>query len=553
MLVRLSIRDVVLIERLDMTFGPGLGVLTGETGAGKSILLDSLGLALGDRADSGKIRQGADQLSVTAEFDLPSSHPAFSLLQEAGVALENEPLFIRRTVNNDGRSRAYVNDQAISVGLLRSLGDALVEVHGQFDSHGMMNAATHLPVLDAYGQTQKTLLGCQTAYKTWQKSVKALRQAEKDLAEARAEEETLRHAETELSALDPRMGQEDELAERRSLLMNGEKLAEGLNAALQAMEDGGGVEATLRAAQRALDRIAPMAPGALEPVIEALDRAAVESAEALNLLDRAAADVELDPLALEQVEEKLFALRAAARKHGVDCNALPEVLEEMRRRLRALDDGGSDLVGLAKEEQTNRAAYLEAARKLSKARKAAAKTLDSKVSKELPPLKLDKARFVTQVEELPEGQWGADGLDKVAFEVATNPGSAPGPLGKIASGGELSRFMLALKVVLASVSPIPTLVFDEVDAGIGGATAAAVGERLAALAQDLQVLVVTHSPQVAAKGDTHWRVAKAVRKGTTSTSIQALDEQERLEEVARMLAGETITSEARAAAAALVK
>jgi DNA repair protein RecN (Recombination protein N) len=552
MLVRLSIRDVVLIERLDMTFGPGLGVLTGETGAGKSILLDSLGLALGDRADSGKIRQGADQLSVTAEFDLPGDHPAFDLLKEAGVTVENEPLFIRRTVNSDGRSRAYVNDQAISVGLLRSLGEALVEVHGQFDSHGMMNAATHMPVLDAYGQTHKALTGCQKAFKGWQKSVKALRQAEQDLAQARAEEETLRHAEGELALLDPKVGQEEELAERRTLLMNGEKLAEGLNAALQAMEDSGGVEATLRSAQRALDRIAPMAPGALEPVIEALDRAAVEAAEAMNLLDRAAADVELDPQALEQVEEKLFALRGAARKHGVDCDGLPDVLDELRRRLRALDDGGSDLVSLAKDEQTQRAAYLEAARKLSKARKAAAKTLDSKVSKELPPLKLDKARFVTQVDELPEEQWGADGLDKVAFEVATNPGSAPGPLGKIASGGELSRFMLALKVVLASVSPIPTLVFDEVDAGIGGATAAAVGERLASLAQGLQVLVVTHSPQVAAKGNTHWRVAKAVRKGTTSTSIQALDPQERLEEVARMLAGETITAEARAAAAALV-
>jgi DNA repair protein RecN (Recombination protein N) len=552
MLVRLSIRDVVLIERLDMTFGPGLGVLTGETGAGKSILLDSLGLALGDRADSGKIRQGADQLSVTAEFDLPGDHPAFELLKESGVTVENEPLFIRRTVNSDGRSRAYVNDQAISVGLLRSLGEALVEVHGQFDSHGMMNAATHMPVLDAYGQTHKALNGCQKAFKGWQKSVKALRQAEQDLTQAKAEEETLRHAESELALLDPKVGQEEELAERRALLMNGEKLAEGLNLALQAMEDSGGVEATLRSAQRALDRIAPMAPGALEPVIEALDRAAVEAAEAMNLLDRAAADVELDPQALEQVEEKLFALRAAARKHGVDCDELPGVLDELRRRLRALDDGGSDLVSLAKDEQAQRAAYLEAARKLSKARKAAAKTLDSKVSKELPPLKLEKARFVTQVDELPEEQWGADGLDKVAFEVATNPGSAPGPLGKIASGGELSRFMLALKVVLASVSPIPTLVFDEVDAGIGGATAAAVGERLASLAQGLQVLVVTHSPQVAAKGNTHWRVAKAVRKGTTSTSIQALDAQERLEEVARMLAGETITAEARAAAAALV-
>jgi DNA repair protein RecN (Recombination protein N) len=553
MLIRLSIRDVVLIDRLDMVFGQGLSVLTGETGAGKSILLDSLGLALGDRADSGKVRAGADQLSVTAEFDLPSGHPAYGILKENDFSFENEPLLIRRTVSKDGRSRAYVNDQAISIGLLRTLGESLVEIHGQFDSHGMMNPATHLPVLDAYGATAKTVRHCKDAYRSWNQAAKALRQAEQDLASAQAEEEILRQAEQDLAALDPRVGQEQEYAERRSLLMNGEKLAEGLNAALQAMDTGGGgVEATLRAAQRALERVVPMAPSALQPVLEALDRAAVEAAEAHNQLDRAASDVELDPQALESVEERLFALRAQARKHGVDCDSLPDILAELRRRLRALDDGGNDLITLAKAEQAAKATYIETARKLSKARKAAAKTLDSNVSKELPPLKLERARFVTQIEELPESQWGADGLDKVAFEVATNPGSAPGPLGKIASGGELSRFMLALKVVLASASPIPTLVFDEVDAGIGGATAAAVGERLCALAGTLQVLVVTHSPQVAAKGTHHWQVSKSVRKGVTSTSIGSLTQEQRLEEVARMLAGETITAEARAAAAALL-
>lgn len=553
MLVRLSIRDVVLIDRLDMTFDRGLGVLTGETGAGKSILLDSLGLALGDRADSGLVRAGADQLSVTAQFELTGDHPAHALLANQGLDGEDDMVLLRRVVTRDGRSRAFLNDQPVSVGLLRSVGETLVEVHGQFDTHGMMNPATHRPVLDAYGATGKLARSCATAYQAWKEAARTLRQAETDLKTAQAEEDTLRHAESELTSLAPQPGEEAELAERRSLLMNSEKLADGLNAALQAMDHGGsGVEAALRTAQRALDRVRAMAPTMLDPVMEALDRAAVEAAEAHNQLDRAASDVEMDPQALEQVEERLFALRALARKHGVDCDDLPGILAEIQRRLRSLEDGGNDLVALTRAEQEARTAYIASARTLSKARKAAAKALDQAVTRELPPLKLDKARFVTCVEDLPEDHWNADGLDDVVFQVATNPGSAPGPLGKIASGGELSRFMLALKVVLARVSPVPTLVFDEVDAGIGGATAAAVGDRLGLLAHDLQVLVVTHSPQVAAKGNTHWRVSKSVRKGVTSTTIEALDIPARQEEVARMLAGEVITDEARAAAASLM-
>ncbi len=553
MLVRLSIRDVVLIERLDIAFTSGLGVLTGETGAGKSILLDSLGLALGERADSGLVRRGADQLSVTAQFDVARDHPAFALLRDQGLDADEDMLLLRRVVTKDGRSKAFVNDQPTSVGLLRQIGDMLVEVHGQFDSHGLLNPATHRGVLDAYGAAGAELRACRGAFATWKTAAKARAQAEADLQAARTEEETLRGAEEELAALNPRPGEEAQLAEKRAFLMNGEKLAEGLTGALQAMEaGGGGVEGILRGAQRALNRVQSLSEATIAPIIEALERAAIEAAEAHNLLDKAAGDIDLDPRHLEEVEERLFALRGLARKHACETDALPAVLDELRRRLRALDDGGSDLVRLAKEEQAARQGYLEAARALSKARKAAALTLDAAVAHELPPLKLDKAVFTTRVDDLPEEQWAADGLDRVAFEVATNPGAAPGPIGKIASGGELARFMLALKVVLARVSPVPTLVFDEVDAGIGGATAAAVGDRLGRLAADLQVLVVTHSPQVAAKGHGHWRVSKRSEGDSVSTTIERLTGDERREEVARMLAGETVTNEARAAAASLM-
>jgi len=553
MLVRLSIRDVVLIERLDLTFESGLGVLTGETGAGKSILLDSLGLALGERADSGLVRAGAAQLAVTAQFELAPDHPAHALLDEQGFDAE-DVLILRRVVSKDGRSRAFINDQPASVGLLRRIGDTLVEVHGQFDNHGLLNPATHRGVLDAYAAAGTALAACRTAYAAWKRAAEARAAAEADLRAAREEEETLRHAEEELAALDPRPGEEAELAERRTVLMNGEKLAEGLSAALQALEhDGVGIEAMIHTAQRHLGRIAEMADSTVAPVIEALDRAAVEAAEAYNLLDRTAGEIDLDPQHLEEVEERLFALRGLARKHGCTVDELPEVLDTLRRRLAALDDGGADLMRLAKEEQAARGAYLEAARALSKARRAAAADLDAAVARELGPLKLDKARFVTRIEDLDEDHWGADGLDRVAFEVATNPGAAPGPIHKIASGGELARFMLALKVVLARTSPIPTLIFDEVDAGIGGATAAAVGERLGRLAGDVaQVLVVTHSPQVAAKGDHHLRVAKAETDGVVTTTVVPLSDAERREEVARMLAGETITDQARAAAASLM-
>lgn len=556
MLARLSIRDVVLIDRLDLSFGEGLGVLTGETGAGKSILLDSLGLALGERADSGLVRPGAEQLTVTAAFDLALDHPVQAVLSEQGLDPAEGSLVVRRVVARDGRSRAFVNDQPVSVGLLKSLAALVVEVHGQFESHGLLNPASHRPLLDSYGDLSTPVAACRAAWATWRTAAAERTAAEQTVTAARAEEDMLRHAEGQLATLAPVVGEESQLAERRHALMNGEKLTQGLTAAQSALESGGGgggVEGALRLAQRHLQKLSGLTSERLTPILDALERAALEAAEADDLLQRAASEIDLDPRHLEEVERRLFALRAEARKHGVAADALPGVLASLRERLAALDDGGAQLVKLAKAEEAARQAYLIAARTLSTARKAVAGRFDAAVAHELPPLKLDRAVFVTRIDDLPEDQWGPEGLDRAAFEVATNPGSPPGAIGKIASGGELARFMLAMKVVLAATTGVGTLIFDEVDAGIGGATAAAVGERLARLAERVQVLVVTHSPQVAAKASGHWLVAKATTaEGTTATSVTALDASARREEVARMLSGDTITREARAAAARLM-
>lgn len=552
MLVTLSIRDVVLIERLDLAFADGLSVFTGETGAGKSILLDSLGLALGARAESGLVRHGASQASVFAEFDPAPGHPARVLLAEQDMDAGDAPLVLRRVLTADGRSRAYVNDQPVSVGLLRRIGDELVEIHGQFESHGLLDSSTHQAVLDAFGGLAGRKQAVAGAWDGWRKAKTAREAAEAALSKARAEEVSLRQMFEDLSELDPKPGEEDSLAQSRAVMMHGEKLLEAMNTAQEALSQRGEVEASLRTAQRALERVAERAEGKLNPVIAALDRAAIEAAEAIGLLEQASAEIDLDPRHLEKVEERLFALRSSSRKHGVSVDELVLLKDRLGRQLAELEGGGGDLVRLAREEQTARTAYVEQARSLSKARCDAASSLDTSVAAELPPLKLEKARFQTRVAPLEEASWGPSGLDSIGFEVATNPGSPPGPLGKIASGGELSRFMLALKVVLARVSQTPTIVFDEVDSGIGGAVAAAVGERLGRLSLGVQVLVVTHSPQVAAKGNHHYRVAKREEGGVVFTGVEPLPTEARREEIARMLSGETVTDHARAAAAALM-
>ncbi|MBB5688990.1 DNA repair protein RecN [Roseomonas alkaliterrae] len=554
MLTSLAIRDVVLIERLDLAFGPGLTTLTGETGAGKSILLDSLGLALGGRAESGMVRAGQPQASVAAAFVPPAGHPAFEILREQGIEPEEE-LVLRRVVQADGRSRAFVNDQPVGVALLRRLGATLVEVQGQHDQVGLADPASHAGLLDAFGALEPRRAAVSEAWGAWRAATRRLAEARTAIAEAQREEEWLRHAVAELQELGPAEGEEERLAAERQRLQQGERRAEAIAAAIAELSPrdrrATSPARALREAARALERLPPPNEEA-QPALAALAAAQDALAEAEAALSRLLDEGGPDPRRLEQVEERLFALRAAARKHSVAVADLPALAAELRARLEALDAGAGHVATLERDESAARRAYLATAGALTEARREAAARLEKAVAKELPPLKLDRARLAIEIAAKEEAAWGPDGQDRIAFLVSTNPGQAPGPLAKIASGGELSRLMLALKVVLARGSPVPTLVFDEVDSGIGGATAAAVGERLARVAERLQVLVVTHSPQVAARGAAHLRVAKLVKGGRAETRVEALPEAERREELARMLAGERVTDAARAAAESLL-
>jgi DNA repair protein RecN (Recombination protein N) len=555
MLTRLSIRDVVLIERLDLVFREGLTVLTGETGAGKSILLDSLGLALGARAEQGLVREGAEQASVGASFSLPPGHDALTLLAEQGVELEDE-LVLRRVVTKDGRSRATINDQPVSVGLLRRAAALLVEVQGQHDQMGLADPAGHVGLLDIYAAAPAARRAVTTGWQVLRAARAALDDARTEIAEAAREEEWLRHATAELDTLAPAEGEEELLAAERHRLQQGERRAEAIAAAIAEIAPrdrrSAGPAAALRAAARALQRLAAADSNPAAPAMAALDRAEDALAEAEQLLSRLAEEAEADPRELERAEERLFALRAAARKHNIPVVELPALLARLRARLAALETGTAEIARLEADAAAARTAYKQAAAALSDIRRRAAERLARAVMRELPPLKLDRARFVAEIQPLDEAKWGASGADQVRFLIATNPGQAPGALDRVASGGELSRLMLALKVVLSSGSSVPTLVFDEVDSGVGGATAAAVGERLARVAEGVQVLVVTHSPQVAARGTAHLRVSKQAARGRVQTQVAPLDGAERREEIARMLAGETVTEAARAAADSLL-
>ncbi|MBP7065394.1 DNA repair protein RecN [Ferrovibrio sp.] len=555
MLTHLSIRDIVLIERLDLHMAAGLGVLTGETGAGKSILLDALGLALGRRADAGLVRSGAAQGVVTAAFDVAPKHPAFALLAEQGLEAAEEGIVLRRVVSGDGKSRAFVNDQAVSIGLLRRLGDTLVEIHGQNDEQGLTDSAVHRALLDDYAGLNRDAAALKGLYRNFRDAETALAEAEAAAEQAQRDEEYLRHVVAELETLKPLPGEEDELAAQRSQLQAGEKLATAMQeaeAALLGGDKGNGVESRLRASLRALERVADRAGGQLDEAMQAAEAALDQAARYAQALDEATRRLDLDPQRLERVEERLFALRGAARKHSVAVAALPQLAEDFAAKLALIDDQAASLGKLRQAADTARAAFAKQAEALSAARRKAAAKLDKAVAAELAPLKLGTAKFQTSVETLPPEQWASDGADRVIFLAATNPGSAPGSLAKIASGGELSRFMLALRVVLAGRGDAGTLIFDEVDRGVGGATAAAVGERLARLSEKVQVLVVTHSPQVAAKGERHWRIAKResgpAKARVTLTEVMPLQQDERREEIARMLAGATITDAARAAA-----
>jgi DNA repair protein RecN (Recombination protein N) len=554
MLASLAIRDVVLIEKLDLSFDAGLAVLTGETGAGKSILLDSLGLALGHRAEAGLVRAGQTQASVAAAF-LPSpDHPCFDILRDQGISAEDE-LVLRRVLQADGKSRAFINDQPVSVALLKRLGATLVEVQGQHEQVGLADPATHAGLLDAFGALDGERSATATAWAAWRDATRRLAAAREAIASAQREEEWLRHAVGELADLAPEEGEEDALATERQRLQQGERRAEAIATALGELTPRDRRAASparaLREAARALERLPPPNEEA-QPAIQALAAAQDALSEAETLLTRLMNEAGPDPRRLEQVEERLFALRAAARKHTVPVSELATLLASLRARLEALDAGAGEVATLEAAEAKARSTYIAAAGKLSAARRKSATALEKALAEELPPLKLDRARLVIDITAREESAWGADGQDRVTFLVATNPGQTPGPLAKIASGGELSRLMLALKVVLARGSPVPTLIFDEVDSGIGGATAAAVGERLARVADRVQVLVVTHSPQVAARGTRHFRVAKQVKGQRAETRVEILDQAERHEELARMLAGEKVTEAARAAARSLL-
>lgn len=549
MLTSLSIRDVVLIEALDLPFGSGLSVLTGETGAGKSILLDALGLALGIRADSGLVRQGAAQASVTASFEVDDRVTA--LLAANDLAIDpGEPLIVRRTVRSDGGSRAFVNDQPVSAALLRGLGAELVEIHGQHDDRGLVNPRGHRDLLDRFaGADTGPVLAAHSA---WQQAEAALASARAALADADRDREWLEHAVEELRALNAAAGEEVDLAERRALMQRGEKIADDLETVRERLEGSDGGLSQLRQAARSLERVASAHP-ALADALSSIDRALIEGSLAEDRLAEASRALAFDPAALEADETRLFEIRAVARKHRVAADDLPALLTDLAARLDAIEAGGEGLARLETDAVSARSAYIEAASALSARRLEGAARLDAAVALELAPLKLDTARFRTDVSRIDEAQWGPSGFDRIEFLISTNPGAPFAPLIKIASGGELSRFILALKVALAEEGRASAIIFDEIDRGVGGAVASAIGERLARLAAGSQLLVVTHSPQVAARGDHHLLIAKTHDGTVTRTGVRLLDGSGRREEIARMLSGANVTDEARAQAGRLLE
>lgn len=551
MLLSLSVRNLVLIDKLDLDFSKGLSVLTGETGAGKSILLDALGLVLGNRAETALVRHGEERLSVTAVFKVYGTHPVYGILQENEIDTDDE-IIIKRTLDRDGKGKIFINDQAVTAKLLKDVGKTLVEIHGQFDNQGLLNPANHRDVLDAYGNYGALIEQTREKYNSY-KAVKNARVAEEEiLAKSKLEEENLKHWVDELEKLNPREDEEEEMNKRRLELMNAEKLIESLNFAFGALTQGADVSQAIRQAQVAVARANQLVEGKYGEIVDMLDQSLIQVSEAINSLETAAEAISMDGSELENIESRLFALKAVARKHNVSVEELPKTLGSFRHQLATIELGEEHINKLRREEEQAKLDYIKTANELRAKRKAAAKILDEKVMAELAPLKMEKAKFVTVVEPVDENIWSAIGMDNVYFTVSTNPNSPQGPINKIASGGELARFMLALKLNLAQSSAVDTMIFDEVDTGIGGATAQAVGDRLARLADDVQVLVVTHSPQVASKSDNHFKVEKNTVGNVTTTRVVSLDGVEKKEEIARMLSGEKISEEARAAAGALM-
>jgi len=555
MLSRLSIRDIILIDRLDIDFSRGLAALTGETGAGKSILLDAFALALGARGEAALVRHGAEQGQVTAVFDIGKDHPVREKLVEHGLAAqgsEGDELIVRRIQFADGRTRAFVNDEPVSVQVLRVLGATLVEIHGQHDERAFVDAATHRALVDAFGGIETDAVAVRRLWHERREREAAVTAHRAEVERARREADWLRHAVDELDRLGANAGEESTLAERRAAMMQAEKAAEDLRETYDTVAGPQSLVPPLATAARRLERRAAQAPALVEPVVKAIDAALSALDEARGHLEHALRAAEYDPGELERIEERLFALRAAARKYNAPVDQLAELAIRHRADLARIDAGVERLAALQEQAQAAAANYRQATQALSAARTRAAQTLDRAVNAELRPLKLERAQFSTRIEPVDEGP---EGVDRIEFWVRTNPGTPPGPLMKVASGGELARFLLALKVVLADRGSAPTLIFDEVDTGVGGAIADAIGVRLARLSESVQVIAVTHAPQVAARADRHYLIAKdAVAKGKrVATRIAELLGERRREEIARMLAGAEITAEARAAAERLIR
>jgi DNA repair protein RecN (Recombination protein N) len=553
MLARLSIRDIVLIERLDLEFSNGLAVLTGETGAGKSILLDAFALALGGRGDASLVRHGAEQGQVTAVFEVTKNHPAAKILADNGLDDDGE-MILRRVQFGDGRTRAFINDQSVSVQTLKAVGAALVEIHGQHDERALVDAATHRRLLDAFAGLEKDVAVVEALWAARRTAATALEEHRAGMERAAREADYLRHASDELKALKPREGEETQLAARRTAMMQGEKIAGDLRDAQDAVGGNQSPIASLSAAVRRLERRAVNSPALVEPAVKAIDAAINALEEADQHLTEALRATDFDPLELERIEERLFALRAASRKYSTPVDGLAALAARYAADVVLIDAGAEQLKKLEAAAAQADGRYAAAAEKLSAARTKASEKLNRAVNAELAPLKLERAKFMTEVEANAEAP-GPQGIDHVEFWVQTNPGTRPGPMMKVASGGELSRFLLALKVVLSDRGSAPTLVFDEIDTGVGGAVADAIGARLARLAGQVQVMAVTHAPQVAARADQHLLISKtALDKGRrVATRVNTLAVEHRREEIARMLAGAEITAEARAAADRLLK
>lgn len=552
MLRTLSIRNVLLIDRLDLNFVSGLSVLTGETGSGKSILLDALSLALGARANTDLISQGADQSTIVAEFETSNKQVINNVLSDHGIYVE-KIFSLRRVISIDGRSRAFVDDQPVSATLLRKLSRLLVEINGQLESHGLLDQATHRSFVDAYGNYDDLLNQVSSGFKTWRIAVNKYEQAKVDFEKTKREEDFIKHTVGELELLNPKEGEEIDLANKRNFLMKAEKSITALQEIFIELDQDNGIEPKLRKIIQKVQKLAEGGEGQFENAITALERALIEINDGVDELENLSRIINLDPLEKEKIEDRLFMLKGIARKHNVDIEDLPNLLAELSEKLGALTNSSKKLDELNSDVINTKTNYKIVADKLTKKRQGIIDKLDVSITKELKPLRLDGASFHTRLIPLAEEEWGDYGIESILFEVKTNPNTEPGPINKVASGGELARITLALKVVLAEAYAIPTVIFDEVDAGIGGAAAAAVGDRLSSLARDSQVLVVTHSPQVAAIGNTHFQISKIAKQKGNKTQVIKVTGGVRTEEIARMLSGANVSNEARAAAVRLLK